>query len=108
MNKKKAEHVPVVPPYLQTESGTLPEIAEKEIEWEKPGIQAKLRDRVELRFQVSKGKVANIMGAMNLLQNKFESLEIELTASSGEITEQDYEDKIKETFRQLGIETDEG
>jgi len=48
------------------------------------------------------------MGVMNLLQSKFESLEIELTASGGEITEQDYEDKIKETFRQLGIETDEG
>jgi len=46
------------------------------------------------------------MGVMNLLQSKFESLEIELTASDGEITEQDYEEKIKETFRQLGIETD--
>lgn len=74
----------------------------------KAGVQAKLRDRVDLRFQVPKGKVANIMGVMNLLQSKFESLEIELTASDGEITEQDYEDKIKETFRQLGIKTDEG
>ena len=97
-----------VKPYPQSEPGTLPEIAEKEIEWEKPGVQAKLRDRVDLRFQVPKGKVANIMGVMNLLQSKFESLEIELTASGGEITEQDYEDKIKETFRQLGIKTDEG
>ncbi len=103
--QKKAEHLPAGTPYSPTEPGTLPEIAEKEIEWEKPSVQAKLRDRVELRFQVPKGKVANIMGVMNLLQSKFESLEIELTASDGEITEQDYEDKIKETFRQLGIET---
>jgi len=106
--QKKAEPVTGVTPYPPTEPGTLPEIAEKEVEWEKPGVQAKLRDRVALRFQVPKGKVANIMGVMNLLQSKFESLEIELTASGGEITEQDYEDKIKETFRQLGIETDEG
>ena len=48
------------------------------------------------------------MGVMNLLQSKFESLDIEITASDGGITEQDYEDKIKETFRQLGIEVDEG
>jgi len=56
--------------------------------------KAKLRDRVELRFQVPKGRVANIMGVMNLLQSKFESLEIELTASDGEITEQDYADMV--------------
>ena len=34
-----------------------------------------------------------------LLQSKFESLEIELVADDGEITEQDYDDKIKEAFR---------
>jgi len=100
--------VPAGTPYSPTEPDTLPGISGKETEWEKPGVQAKLRDRVKLRFQVPKGKVANIMGVINLLQSKFEILEIELTASGGEITEQDYEDKIKETFRQLGIETDEG
>ena len=99
--------MPAGTPYSPTEPDTLPGISEKKIEWEKPGIQAKLKDRVKLRFQVPKGKVANIMGVMNLLQSKFESLEIELTASGGEITEQDYEDKIKEAFRQLGIEVDE-
>jgi len=104
---QKTEEGLGVKPYPQPEPGTLSEIAEKEVEGEKPGVQAKLRDRIDLRFQVPKGKVANIMGVMNLLQSKFESLEIELTASDGEITEQDYEDKIKETFRQLGIEIDE-
>jgi hypothetical protein len=106
--QKKAEQVPVGTPYLPTEFGTLPKIGEKETEWQKSGIQAKLRDRIELRFQVPKGKVANIMGVMNLLQSKFESLEIELTASDGEISEQDYEDKIKEAFGQLGVDIDEG
>ena len=47
------------------------------------------------------------MGVMNLLQNKFETLEIELIACDGNISEQDYEDKIKEAFRQMGIELDE-
>ena len=83
--QKKAEPAPVVTPYPPTEPGTLPEIPEKEVEWEKPGVQAKLRDRVDLRFQVPKGKVANIMGVMNLLQSKFESLDIEITASDGGI-----------------------
>lgn len=67
----------------------------------------KTRNEIQLRFKVPKGKIANIMGVMNLLQSKFETLEIELIANEGAITEQDYEDKIKEAFRQLGIELDE-
>ncbi len=67
----------------------------------------KTRSEIQLRFKVPKGKIANIMGVMNLLQSKFETLEIELIANDGAITEQDYEDKIKEAFRQLGIGLDE-
>jgi len=59
---------------------------------------------VQLRFQVPKGKVTNIMGVMNLLQSKFDTLEIEVVAKDGGISKQDYEDKIEETFMQLGIE----
>jgi hypothetical protein len=43
------------------------------------------------------------MGVMNLLQSKFETLGVELTARDGEISEQDYEDKIEEAFRQMEI-----
>lgn len=67
----------------------------------------KTRNDIKLRFKVPKGKIANIMGVMNLLQSKFETLEIELMANEGAISEQDYEDKIREAFRQLGIELDE-
>jgi len=70
-----------------------------------PGIAGK--GKVHLRFQVPKGKVAQIMGVMNLLQSKFDNLEIEIVATNGQISEQDYEDKIKETFRQLGVEVEE-
>jgi len=60
--------------------------------------------QLKLKFQVPSGKVSGIMGAMNLIQSKFKAVEIELTATDGSISEQDYEDKIMETFRQLGVE----
>jgi hypothetical protein len=49
-------------------------------------------------------KDAELMRIMNYLQSKFETLEIELIATDGKIANQDIEDKIKEAFRQLGIE----
>jgi len=71
-----------------------------------PGEQPALRREVCLKFALPKGKVAGLMGVMNLLQSKFNTLEVELKAAGGEISEQDFEDKIKESFRQLGIELD--
>ncbi len=65
------------------------------------------KNKVELRFEVPKGKVSSIMGIMNLLQSKFGSVQVEIVATDGEISERDYEDKIMETFRQLGIKTNE-
>jgi len=41
------------------------------------------------------------------LQSKFNTLEIELTAKDGSISEQAYENAIKETFRQLDIDVEE-
>ena len=70
-----------------------------------PGIAGK--DKVHLRFQVPKGRISQIMGVMNLLQSKFGHLEVEIMATDGQISEQDYEDKIKEAFRQLGIDVNE-
>jgi len=91
-----------------------PELPEKphekdkdKIKEKKPEYPVKTKDKIQLRFQVPKGKIANIMGVMNLLQSRFETLEIELIANEGSISEQDYEDKIKEAFRQLGIELHE-
>jgi len=63
-------------------------------------------DKIELKFSVPKGKVSNIMGVMNLLQSKFSTLEISLTARDGKMSQQDYEEKIEETFTQLGIKLD--
>jgi hypothetical protein len=66
-----------------------------------------MKPKVQMKFNVPKGKVSSIMGVMNLLQSKFDNLEIEITATDGSISDQDYEDKIKETFRQMGIEVEE-
>ena len=61
-------------------------------------------DKVHLKFRIPKGKVSGVMGMMNLLHSKFESLEIEINAARGEMSKQDYEDKIEETLRQLEID----
>ncbi len=65
------------------------------------------RKEIHLQFTVPKGKVAGLMGVMNLLQLNFDNLQIELRATDGEMSEQDYEDKIKEAFAQLDIDLDE-
>ena len=65
------------------------------------------RDSVRLKFTIPKGKVSGLMGVMNLLQSNFDSLQIELLATEGQMSDQDYEDKIKEAFVQLGIDPEE-
>lgn len=66
--------------------------------------KTKEREKIFLKFRIPKGKVSNIMGMLNYLQSKFENLEIEISATEGSISEQDYEDKINETLSQLEIE----
>lgn len=68
-----------------------------------PGAKQHLR----LKFIVPKGKVSGLMGLMNLLQSKFNRMELILTTDQGQITDQDYEDKVRETFRQMGIDVTE-
>lgn len=59
---------------------------------------------INLSFDVPKGQTSKLVGMLNLLQHYFENLNITITTSDGQITEQDYEDKIKETLRQMGID----
>ena len=65
------------------------------------------RNSVHLKFTIPKGKVAGLMGVMNLLQSNFDNVEVELLATKGQMSDQDYEDKIKEAFVQLGIDPEE-
>jgi len=43
---------------------------------------------------------------LRLLQERFRKLEITLEASDGAINEADIEEKVRETFRQMGTEVD--
>lgn len=81
-------------------------VSEEKVKPEERGEKKELR----IRFEVPKGKVSNIMGIMNFLQEKFKRITLEIHAMDGSPTSQDYEDKIEETFRQLKIdvEIDEG
>jgi hypothetical protein len=65
------------------------------------------KNELSLRFRVPRGKVSQIMGMMNFLQSKFLSLDVELTAREGSLSEEEYASKIKEALRQLGITLEE-
>ena len=57
-----------------------------------------------LKPQMPKGRVSGVMGIIDLLHSKFGSLEIEINAAGGEMSKQDYEDKVRESLRHLGID----
>jgi hypothetical protein len=60
--------------------------------------------QLSFNFTVPMGKVANLMGVLNYLQSKYEHMDISLHLDRGQMTEQEYEDKVKEAFRQMGID----
>jgi hypothetical protein len=60
--------------------------------------------QLNFNFTVPKGKVANLMGVLNYLQSKYERMDVSLHLDRGQMTEQEYEDKVKEAFRQMGID----
>ncbi len=43
------------------------------------------------------------MSILSYLQTKFDNLQIEIKATEGKLTKQEFEDKIEEAFRQIGI-----
>jgi len=71
-------------------------------------VPAEVRRTLRLKFPVPKGQVAQLMQMLIFLQHKFDRLELTVQASEGAISEEDFENKIIETFRQLGIEVEEG
>jgi hypothetical protein len=68
---------------------------------------SKTLDHVDLEFFVLRGKVAQIMGIINLLQSKYRSLRITIKATEGSMSQDDYVNKIKESLRQLGVDASE-
>lgn len=74
---------------------------EKEIPTEQPKQFA--FEQLSLNFTLPKGKVSSLMGILTYLQTKYENLEFDISASNGKLTKQEYEDKIEEALRQIGI-----
>lgn len=60
--------------------------------------------QLHFNFIVPKGKVSSLMGVLNFLQSRYSKVEISLNLGDGQLTEQEFEDKVKEAFRQMGIE----
>ena len=48
--------------------------------------------------------MSNLMGVLNFLQSRFGRIQMSLRVDEGQLSEQEYEDKIKEAFRQMGID----
>lgn len=109
--KEEEEGGDKTPPYPSEESGeksTIDEGGKDEGDIsDVPTTEQHAREMVYLKFKIPKGRIYDILRTMNLLQSKFNTLEIELTAKDGSISEQAYENAIKETFRQLGIDVEE-
>ncbi|MEM5793096.1 MAG: DUF499 domain-containing protein [Candidatus Aenigmatarchaeota archaeon] len=60
--------------------------------------------RLELPLiKIPKGRVSQILGLLNYIQSKFDDVEIKIVAQEGSIEKEDYENKIKEALKQLGI-----
>ena len=59
---------------------------------------------LQLSFDLPKGKVASLLGVLNFLQSRYNRMEMSLKVDDGSISEQEYEDKIREAFRQMGVD----
>jgi hypothetical protein len=54
--------------------------------------------QLHLNIVVPKGKVASLMDVLNYLQSHYNKLEIMVNVGDGQLSEQEYEDKVKEPF----------
>jgi len=71
---------------------------------EQPTPEIKVMKQLTLDFEIPVGKASSLLGMINFIQKKFSNVSIKINAQEGEIDKQDYEDKIKEILRQMGIE----
>jgi hypothetical protein len=64
------------------------------------------RSRLRIRFSLPLGKASSLLGLFNFLQSRFGKLHITVEAAEGQISEAEIEDKVRETFRQIGAEAE--
>lgn len=66
-----------------------------------------LKQEIKLSFTLPQGKVSDIARMLNHLQTRFSEITLSLHANNGQISEQDYENQILETLKQLNIKYSE-
>ena len=58
---------------------------------------------LQITLDIPRGQVSQMMGLMNFLQQKYQKLNIQITATDGTMSDNELSDHIKETLKQLGI-----
>jgi len=66
-----------------------------------------VKNKVSLRVKPAKKNVYSLVSIINYISGKFEDLEVIIRARNGEISEDEYRDKIEETLNQAGFEYEE-
>lgn len=92
--------------FVAEPEGSIPYREHKEESDEKSIIQSPYPIKNTLRlnlYDIPKGKLSDIMRMISGLQSKFNKISLTINASDGGISEQDFENSILETIRQLGI-----
>lgn len=64
------------------------------------------RQSMTLRFDLPFGHASSLLGLLNLLQQRFQQTRITIELRDGSMGEAEIEDKVRETFRQMGTEVD--
>lgn len=72
-----------------------------------PEKTSRTMKEVSFGFDVPRHKISQVMGMMNYLESKFQSLHMTIIAKDGSLTEEDYANKIREALRQLGVDLED-
>jgi hypothetical protein len=62
------------------------------------------RSALRMRLTLPLGRASDLLGLLNFLQNRFARLHLSVEATEGSISEAEIEDKVRETFRQMGVD----
>jgi hypothetical protein len=98
--KETGRPIAVSPQPDQASSGSREPLAPPETT---PGTM----NEVSFGFDVPRHKISQVMGIMNYLESKFQTLHMTITAKEGTLSEDEYSNKIREALRQLGVDLEE-
>ncbi len=107
---KEPEQPPIHTPPSSKTSGVTTTSTEKGKEVTDNGIEPPVfpdkLTSIYLSFEIPKGKSSSLLQIINFLSLKFDKIELTIKTTNGEITTQEYEMKVKEGLRQLGIDVE--